>query len=202
MADNVVLRRDAPLTPVADKRGHEVTVCMPDWFDEKKKYKIANAPKRTADLEFTGSDLNFMARVLYAEASGSEQLPDKAVRDKEKAAIMNVNHFRLNRRGYPSKAATTFYGVCKAKGQFESVFEGTDKFVKSDRGSVSGMKKKECADLDEAIDAVRTFMATGPSPLYPFDNFRGYDPKGRGTHIGRSRFMLSPAGKKMMEETP
>ena len=91
--------KDAALTPVDDKKGHAVFICAPEWFDERKTYKIANAPARTASLEFPGSDLNFMARVLYAEASGSAQLTDKAERDKEKSAIMNVNYFRLNVSG-------------------------------------------------------------------------------------------------------
>lgn len=204
MADNVVLQRDTPLTPVADQRGHDVTVCMPDWFDEKKKYKIANAPARTASLEFSGSDLNLMARVLYAEASGSAQLTDKAERAKEKAAIINVNHFRLNRKGYPNSSyiATSFRMVCVAPGQFETVDKKKPKFVITDRPTVSSLRKSECSDLDEAIEAIRIFMETGPTAEYQFDNFRGYKPGGRGSHIGRSRFWLSDEGERLLKKTP
>jgi spore germination cell wall hydrolase CwlJ-like protein len=197
-------RKNAPLTPAADKKGVEILLCSPDWFDAKKTYKIAHAPARTAGLEFSGSDLNFMARVLYAEASGSEQLKDKAERDKEKAAIMNVNHFRLNRRGYPRNdyIATTFQMVCEAPGQFESVYAASDKFNNSTAARAENLGKRECADFEEAIEAIKTFLATGPTPEYQFDNFRGYMPNGRGTHIGRSRFWLSPTGQALLAKTP
>ncbi|WP_374586750.1 hypothetical protein [Pseudoduganella sp.] len=197
------LTRDAALTPTSDKQGHEILICAPDWFDEAKTYKISNAPARTASLEFTGKDLNFMAKVLYAEASGRMQLPDKADRDKEKAAIMNVNHFRLNRKGYPSNAyiAKTFREVCVAPNQFETVFRDTAKY-KNVNAAPQQLNKFECADLDEALEAIRVFMATGPTAAYQFDNFRGYKPGGQGTHIGRSRFWLSPAGQDMMKKAP
>ncbi len=198
------LRRETPLTPKADKQGHEILVCDPEWFDEKKKYKITNAPVRTADLEFSGADLNYMARVLYAEAAGSAQLTDKATREKEKSAIMNVNHFRLNRKGYPNRhyVAKTFREVCDAPGQFESVFAGTPKFGNSAKGVAVNLKKSECADLCEAIAAISAFLAKGPTEEYQFDNFRGYDPKGQGTHIGRSRFWLSTTGQTLRKSAP
>lgn len=204
MADSgaPALSRDADLTPVSDKKGHEIAICDPEWFDERKTYKIANAPARTASLSFTGADLNYMARVLYAEASGSMQLTDKAERDKEKSAIMNVNHFRLNRAGYPSNRyiAMTFREVCDAPGQFESVFKGTAKFSQSEKAQT--LAKRECSDLIEAIAAIKAFLAAGPDADYQYDNFRGYNPKGQGTHIGRSRFWLSTPGKGFLAKTP
>jgi hypothetical protein len=198
------LSRDADLTPVSDKKGHEIVMCDPEWFDVRKTYKIANAPARTASLTFNGADLNYMARVLYAEASGSMQLTDKAERDKEKSAIMNVNHFRLNRAGYPSNRyiAKTFQEVCDAPGQFESVFKGTAKFSQSDKAGAQTLARRECGDLIEAIAAINAFLAAGPDPDYQYDNFRGYNPTGQGTHIGRSRFWLSTAGKGFLAKTP
>jgi hypothetical protein len=197
-----VIRKDAPLTPVSDKKGATVFVCSLDWFDERKKYIIANAPERTAKLEFTGADLNFMVRVLYAEASGSAQLPDKAERDKEKAAIMNVNHFRLNRRGYPSSdyVALNFRMVCEAPNQFESVYKNSAKFASSARERFESLPKLECADLEETIEAVKSFIENGPDDQYQFDNFRGYMPNGPGIHIGRSRFFLSKTGRGLLDK--
>lgn len=194
--------KDAALTPVPDKKGQELIICMPNWFDGRKKYKISNAPPRTASLEFSGEDLNFMARVLYAEASGSAQLSDKDVRAKEKAAIMNVNHFRLNRKGYPSAAAMTFTAVCKAPGQFESVSDKNVKLNSSAAVKACSLSKVECSDLDEAIEAVRSFIENGPSDTYQFDNFRGFRPNGRGEHIGRSRFWLSEGGRQFLKKIP
>jgi hypothetical protein len=202
--NNNTLIKYAPLTPVAEKQGQEILICVPTWFDVRKNYAISNAPARTAKLEFSGNDLNFMARVLYAEASGSMQLADKNERDKEKSAIMNVNHFRLNRRGYPSNVyiATTFRMVCEAPNQFESVYKNSPKFLGSDERSVESLTKRECSDIEEAIAAVKAFFENGPNSEYQFDNFRGYRPNGRGLHIGYSRFWLSEAGKKLLADTP
>jgi hypothetical protein len=196
--------KDAELTSVSDKKGIEVLLCLPPWFNDSKKYKISNAPARTAALEFDGADLNFVARVLYAEASGSQQLKDPDARAKEKAAIMNVNHFRLNRKGYPNNTyvAKTFRAVCKAPGQFESVYEGKEKFAGTEQVRAEKLSKVECIDFCEALAAVKLFLATGPDDSYQFDNFRGFAPNGQGTHIGRSRFWLSPTGGRMLAKEP
>jgi hypothetical protein len=206
MASNNATRlvKEAKLTPISDTKGHEVFICDPPWFDEREKFRIANAPARTAALEFDGSDLNFMARVLYAEASGSLQLPDKQERDKEKSAILNVNHFRLNRRGYPVHAyiAKNFRSVCEALGQFESVSPSNVKFVSAVKFSAIKFGKYECGDLFEALEAIKIFFDNGPNPDFQFDNFRGYAPNGQGTPIGRSRFFLSTTGATLFAKTP
>lgn len=202
---NLILVKDGKMTAKSDKVGIEVLICAPSWFDENKQFKIANAPARTASLSFGGADLNFAARVLYAEASGAAQLPDKDIRDKEKQAILNVMHFRLNRGGYPtySYIAKSFQEVGRARQQFESVNPGTPKFNNSAPPTVQSMTKKECADISEAIEAVRTFIANGPDNIkYLYDNFRGYKPTGKGEHIGRSRFWMSSTGQKLHEKTP
>jgi hypothetical protein len=195
-----ILRNEGALTPLPDKKGVVVLLCDPGWFDVRKKYKISNAPERTSSLEFDGGDLNFLARVLYAEASGTAALPDKAERDKEKEAIMNVNHFRLNRPYYPRRdyVATTFSLVCKAPGQFESVFANKPKFLNSIDPAYNHLIKTECADLSESIEAIKNFLIKGPNADYLYDGFLGYSANGRGTHIGRSRFFLSERGKEFI----
>jgi hypothetical protein len=199
-----VLTAHGQLTKKSDKKGIDVFVCDPGWFDPIKKFKISNAPTRTASLEFDGADLNFMARVLYAESSGILALPDKAERDNEKEAILNVNHFRLNRTDYPNRryVATTFRMVCEAVGQFESVSPTNQKLINSDDPAFNNLIKAECADLAKAIEALKRFLATGPNGNYVYDNFRGYNPTGSGTHIGRSRFWLSTRGKELSDKTP
>ena len=197
--------KSGSMTKKSDKVGIDVLICAPNWFDEKIQYKIANAPERTASLEFSGTDLNFAARVLYAEASGSAQLSDKDKRDKEKLAILNVMHFRLNRRGYPTNSyiAQSFQEVGRAKQQFESVNPGTPKFASSDTPAFQSLSKKECLDLAEALEAIQTFLKNGPDNVnYLYDNFRGYNPTGRGEHIGRSRFWMSSTGKNLYEKAP
>jgi hypothetical protein len=198
------LVKEAKLTPISDTKGHEVFICDPPWFDEREKFAIAHAPARTAALEFDGSDLNFMARVLYAEASGSFQLPNKDERDKEKSAILNVNHFRLNRREYPSQAyiAKSFKEVCRAPNQFESVFKKKPKFILTERTTVNKIGKNECEDLREALEAIKIFLADGPNANFQYDNFRGYATGGEGTLVGRSRFWLSGRGAELLAKTP
>jgi hypothetical protein len=192
--NKVILLKDGELTPTSDKKGIEIYICDPGWFDVKKKYMISNAPNRTAALELSGADLNFVARVLYAESSGSAQEKDKAERAKEKAAILNVKHFRLNRAGYPNRVkAKTFTEVCKAPNQFESVYASSAKFSGSEINTYFQLKKAECGDLAEAIEAVREFISSGPKSEYLYDNFRGG--KGaRGKTIGLTRFWLSKEG--------
>ena len=121
------------------------------------------------------------------------------MRLKEKEAILNVKHFRLNRVGYPNRnKAQTFSAVCNAPNQFESVYEPSRKFSGSDKESFALLKKSECRDLAESIEAISLFLASGPNDEYIFDNFRGGKGK-RGTTIGLSRFFLSDGGKKMYE---
>lgn len=195
-AGNQKLIKDGEMTPKPDKEGVKVSICDPGWFDVKNLFKIAKAPDRTAQLEFSGSDLNFVARVLYAESAGSAQIKDKTTRLKEKEAILNVKHFRLNRAGYPNrKKAQSFTEVCKAPNQFESVYESSIKFAGSDTDTHVLLKRAECSDLAEAIEAISKFMSEGPNAEYLFDNFRGGKGK-RGITIGLSRFWLSTAGAK------
>lgn len=199
-SDKPILRKEGKLTPIPDKNGIVISICDPGWFDKKESLKIGNAPIRTASLELSGDDLNFVARVLYAESSGSGQVKDKAERAKEKEAILNVKHFRLNRAGYPNRVkAKTFTEVCKAPNQFESVFASSPKFSGSQTSSYINLKKAECTDLAEAIQAVKQFMNAGPNLEYLYDNFRG----GKGKHgktIGLTRFWLSDEGSRLHEK--
>lgn len=194
------IQQEAKLTETADRKGVDVIVCDPGWFDKRETFKIANSPTRTASLEFSGTDLNFVARVLYAESSGSAQVMDKEERLREKEAILNVKHFRLNRQGYPNRsAAKTFTEVCEAPGQFESVYATSPKFSNSASDKFESLRKHECQDMTEAIDAVRSFIARGPNSKMVYDNFRGG--KGsRGVTVGLSRFWLSDVGKKLHEK--
>ena len=154
-----MIEKSGKMTPKPDKEGITVHVCDPGWFDKSKVFKIQNAPARTAALELTGSDLNFTSRVLYAEASGAKQLADKTERNKQKQAILNVKHFRLNRAGYPNRVkAQTFSDVCTAPGQFESVYGSSPKFSGSAPSAYESLNKLECSDLEEAIAAVKYFI--------------------------------------------
>ena len=193
------------ITPKSEKNGIELNVCQIAWFDSAKTYTIANAPARTSALIFTGDDLNYFARVLYAESSGSQDLTALDDRKTEKEALINVFHFRLNRKGYPSSRyiATTFSMVCNAPNQFQSVVPNpSPKLRKSATPAFRNLAKMECADLQEAVDAIQAFLASGPNKKYVYDNFRAGSSGTAGTRIGGSRFWLSSVGKELSDATP
>lgn len=193
------------VTAKQDTQGVAVNICQPQWFDEHQAFKIANSPPRTAELSFPGSDLNYLARVLYAEASGTQRLPAVADRKAEKEAMLNVFYFRLKRKGYPRNdyIASTFSMVCNAAGQFESVQPTPQpKFLDSGNPKFKALEQGECSDLQESIDAVKAFMANGPNPNYVYDNFRAGGSGTRGTVVGHSRFWLSHVGKEEYDAIP
>lgn len=210
MAKEITLTKTAALTPTSDQSGCTVTVCCPNWFDKRETYAPANPGVHAAELVFTGDDLNFLARVVYAEASGSASVKDDAMRLKEKLAIINVMYNRLNVVGFDPNSwtkgkFTTFKGVaCAVKRlssgslsgtQFESVIgsdgSGTTKFKSTDEPAYEQLNKANCHDFDECFQAIRQFLAIGPQQELAFDNFRaagsGKPPAGQ-TVIGRNRF--------------
>ena len=172
---NTTLLKEGKLTKKSDKEGIEVRICVPGWFDEKRLFKIANAPARTASLEFSGADLNFAARILYAEATGSGAGCNKEELFKEKLAIIHVMYIRLNRKGYPTNQyiATTFEMVGNApKLQFESVARQKKKFVDSASPNCRSFNNMECADLQLCIDTLLSFVNNGPNfNEFPYDSF-------------------------------
>ncbi|AZN36333.1 hypothetical protein [Iodobacter ciconiae] len=195
------------LTKKSDQKGHIINLCDPGWFIDHENFSIENAPLRTQDLKFSGEDLNFAARVLYAESSGALALPLKNDRMNEKEAILNVKYFRLNRKGYPNNSyiAHSFKAVCEAKGQFESVSPKNTKFTSSANENFEKLSQKECTDLEEAIEAINNFIKSGPNPDYCYDNFRSYQPNRPtlpGERVGNSRFWLSAVGSKLYQDQP
>lgn len=200
----------AKLTPTSDQQGVAHFVCSVELLDEAKRYGVVNAPADRSKLEFDGSDLNYLARVLYAEASGSGMVPDKQVRLKEKAAIIHVLYNRLNHAGYDPNnwrkgTFTTFKGVASAVKkttdgrlsgvQFESVVgtdgSGTPKFKSVQGRNYEVLNKPNCLDFIECVEAVKAFISGGYDQTLDYDNFRaagsGKVPEGQ-TVIGGNRF--------------
>lgn len=198
------------MTAVNDKTGVSVKVCSIAPFDGAMRYQVANASANKATLQFDGTDLNYLARVLYAEASGSGAEKDAGVRGREKLAIINVMYNRINVAGFDPNdwmhgKFTTFKGVASAVKttasghlsgvQFASVVgadgTGTPKFKAVEGRGYETLKKADCADYNECFDAIRKFLAAGPDATLDFDNFRaagsGTAPAGQ-TVIGGNRF--------------
>lgn len=193
------------MTPTADNIGVPLHVCQIAWFAKNQSYSIVNAHPRTSGLTFSGADLNYFARCLYAESSGTQSLPDIKNRTTEKEALINVFYFRLNRKGYPTSKyiATSFTMVCDAPNQFQSVQPSPSPKLRNSAPDKSGhLSQMECADFQECIDAITAFLAAGPNSTYVYDNFRAGSSGTRGTTIGGSRFWLSAVGKELADANP
>lgn len=193
------------MTTKADKAGVPLYVCQISWFEKNNTYSISNSSQRTSDLTFSGADLNYFTRCLYAESSGSQSLPDINARKAEKEALINVFYFRLNRKGYPTNKyiATSFAMVCDAPNQFQSIQPTPSPKLRNSAPGESGhLDQKECSDLQECADAISAFLASGPNSKYVYDNFRAGSSGTRGTTIGGSRFWLSAVGKGLADANP
>jgi hypothetical protein len=204
MNQTATISKDAPITETADQSGCRVAVCCPTWFDRRKEFKVANPAKHAANLNFSGADLNFAARVLYAEATGSQVGVASSDLASEKQAILHVMYFRLNRKGYPSNAyvATSFQMVGEApKVQFESVAKDKPKFSSTSPVNVSKLRVAECADLQACIDAVQMFLSSGPDYVkYPFDEFRDVNTRPKWHGIANTAFHLTSLGRAFLPE--
>lgn len=202
MDSNVTLSKTASLTPATDQSGCTVQMCCPEWFDKRDNFSIANAPKFAASLKFSGDDLNFAARVLYAEASGSKVGFSSDELKAEKLAILHVMYFRLNRKGYPNNTyiATTFQMVGEAPQlQFESVARAKPKFMACAIPDAQKLAKAECTDLQSCIQAVKEFVAKGPDfETYPYDEFRDIRSRPKWTAIAGNAFHLTNLGKSLL----
>lgn len=197
------VKSSGPVTPKADQSGIKVKLCNPEWFKKGQQYRVTNPLADLKDYEFSGDDLNFMARALYAEGVGSGACPDNDERRREKLAIIHVCYFRLGRKGYPNNAyvAKSFTDALKAPGQFESVFKANQKLDKSAPEVCETMPEKECSDLCDALTAIRDFLASGPAYKdYPFDKFLAAAGRKGWTKIGGNDFGLFPANKAAMEK--
>lgn len=194
-------KASGPVTTTSDTNGITVKICSPDWFIKSKFYEVKSPTDEAKDVKFSGDDLNFLARMIYAEATGSGACKDAAERSKEKAAILHVCYFRIGRKGYPSNSyiARSFTEVAKAPGQFESVFKANRKLSSSAESVCESLKAVECTDLEECLKAVRTFIETGPDyKAFPFDKFLASTGRAGWTKYGGNEFNLFSAMKDQM----
>lgn len=204
MAQSPTITKESPLTELSDQSGCAVNVCCPPWFDRSKTFQVSAASAHASRLSFNGHDLNFAARVLYAEATGSQSGFADAVLAEEKQAILHVMYFRLNRRGYPSNSyvATSFQMVGEApKVQFESVARDKPKFARTDLISSPKLPRAECADLKKCLLAIQAFVANGPDfKKFPFDEFRDRSSRPTWHLIANTAFHLTALGNAYLKE--
>lgn len=184
------LTKTAPLTSKADTAGIDIQICRIDWFVAGETFSIPGAPAEKTELRFSGADLNFAARVVFAEAAGSDQIKNRNERDREKEAILTVLYNRIGRLGFPDRTARkTFRDVASApRRQFDSVASNTTKFAGSAASSCTTLKSADCRDLTESLEAVRKFTRTGPPTDCNFLFFFAASRAKQGTQIGGNKF--------------
>jgi RHS repeat-associated protein len=165
--------------------------CDPVFFDESQNFNIGGGT-------FTGADLNYAARVVYAEATGGNTkvngsyLGDQV--NAERDAIASVLYNRIGAEGFSGGVKTTFEGVANAPGQFASIggaklngsgpgqYQNLQESKVNSRGQIYG---GDCNDLRGSVDAIRRLINYGSQ--YDYTSFRG-GTSGPGTVIGGSRF--------------
>jgi len=170
--------------------------CDPYFFNANQTFTISGDPNKRS---FTGSDLNYAARVVFAESSSvTSGLGDQLNRERD--AIASVLYNRIGRVGFPDRTArTTFQAVANAPNAFESVTGGAAyevKFNSSAPGRYQNLQEErvnsrgqvyggECNDLRASVDAIRRLVELGSK--YGYTSNRG-GTRGPGTVIGGSRF--------------
>jgi RHS repeat-associated protein len=132
---------------------------------------------------FTGADIDFAARAVYAESSG-------VVLEDDAIASVIVN--RLNNPAFKDRrshsVATNLTEVVSQTGQFNAVTPPgpSPKFINSQPGLYQSLNAADCANLATAITA--TFAVAQLGPIYGFTNFAATSSGFSGTQIGGSVF--------------
>jgi len=168
-------------------RGGEKTECDPNFIKADTQLFTDKNGKT-----FSAADINYAARVVYAEGTGRNQ----GGTDDELYAIASALYNRLQNPSYRDADGAmhmSFYSVANQGGQFQAVtgrerfrkkFEGSD----TEGGHYKNLSEGDCLDLYYAMSAVLRVLKDGAG--YDFTEFRG-GRHGPGTRIGGSRFGYS-----------
>jgi hypothetical protein len=148
--------------------------CDPGWLSANA---LISGPsgKNGAQKSFTGADVDFAARILFAEASTNAD---------ERLAVASVEINRTN-GGF---GGTTFMATA---GGYQAYFDNTEAFTKTDitSGNYQSLNALDCASLANAIKTMVGAIESGPE--YDFLYFRR-GKRGYGTVIGDQRFWKNP----------
>jgi RHS repeat-associated protein len=161
-------------------KGEEDFPCHPYWLPGDLVIEGLNGQR------FTGSEINFAARAVFAEASGSLQV-GASESTKEMYAIASVIYNRLDNPGFG--ALPTLSEVLRAEDQFQAVtgtHTQTRKFRSSDSFHSARLSPENCDDLNRALHAMLSVVINGPTNSYTF--FKKAGPGSQGRRIGGSVF--------------
>jgi hypothetical protein len=130
---------------------------------------------------FTGADINFAARAIFAETSSDV---------KEQIAAANVVYNRVDNKGFKTKGRVeqTLTAVVEAPHQFNAVTSPgpNRKFLSSADGSYQNLTPADCASLATAITAMTSIATGGTTADYTF--FAAAWSTTNGVLIGATRF--------------
>jgi len=159
--------RNSPLA-LADPMG---LLCCPSW-------------RESAIRQFSADDINYGARVVYAEASCD---------DDDRFGVSSVLLNRIGAKGIRGGIKYTLVDVANAPGQFEAVFGNSPKFVNSSPVKAGELNNAECNSLNKAITILSVSIFVG-RPMYDFDEFRaaGATPRPGWTRLGGNDFQNNP----------
>ena len=103
----------------------------------------------------------------------------------------------MNRKGYPNNAykAQSFTQVINAKNQFASVDPKDKKMIASTANKCATLLSVECQDLEDSIQAVKDFIASGPDyHKYPYDSFMTASSRPTWKKIAGNGFTMTSLG--------
>jgi RHS repeat-associated protein len=146
--------------------------CHPDFLDPKKTYEGAGG------YSFTGKDINFAARVIFAESTGDAQ---------EDLAMADVIYNRVENEDWRHGRLKTLTAVVMQPHQFNAVTPPgpNRKFNLSGRGKYEGLNPTDCAGLKDAIRKMLSVVMNGSDATYTSFGAAGTH---QGTIIGGSVF--------------
>lgn len=181
--------------------------CNPGFFDENGSYSVSGWGR---DARASGADLNYAARVVFAEAasmfkesrdgSGNISYSYRPDWENEFDAVASVLYNRIGKTGFSGGVQSTFRGVADAPNQFASV-DGA-KFNSSAPGQYQNLSQiqfkdnppqdvnlspGECDNLRAGVNAIRKLIRNGSRYNYTY-NLGGTNPTQGWTVIGGSRF--------------
>jgi RHS repeat-associated protein len=144
--------------------------CDPGWLADDTSVTAFNGKT------YTGADIDFAARILFAEAS-----QDQAERD----AVASVELNRTNTRGF---GGSTFYAT---RNGYQAYTSNTSAFQSTDiaSGAYTKLDTLDCQSLKNAIGTIDRIVTSGPVDNYLY--FRA-GTQGYGTVIGSQRFWRTP----------
>jgi RHS repeat-associated protein len=159
---------DPPDPGPTKKKKHINPPCDPGFLNDTTTYKGPDG------YSFTGKDINFAARAIFAESTPNSD---------EHKAMADVIYNRVDDAGFGSPQTLT--AVVTAKRQFNAVTPPGPNFKFRNSGPGSRLNPTDCAALTDSIQQMLSVVQNGASASYTFFGAAGTH---AGTTIGGTVF--------------